>query len=226
MSVIEARQLRREFPGKPPILALEEATLAVRAGEKLAIYGPSGAGKSTLLNLLGLLDTPSAGSYSLLGQETKELSGRKKDRLRSNHIGFVFQNYQVMGHRQTWENIDLKLAILRMPKAKRGPLIDAALQAVGLQHRATALARNLSGGEKQRLAIARAIVHKPKLLLADEPTGNLDSENTVRILEIFDSLAANDIAVIAITHDEKTRNWADRSAEIRSGILTGGENTQ
>lgn len=220
MRVIKAEELHRWFPGDPPVTALKTASLEVEAGEKVAIYGPSGAGKSTLLNLLGLLDAPSSGTYQLLGKNTEKMSEKQKDKLRAESIGFVFQNYQILGHRKTWENIDLKLAILQTPKNERSELITQALQAVGLTHRANSLARNLSGGEKQRLAIARAIVHKPQLLLADEPTGNLDRENSNKILNIFDDLTDSGIAVIAITHDEKTQAWAHRSLNINNGTLS------
>ncbi|WP_029069045.1 ABC transporter ATP-binding protein [Jonesia quinghaiensis] len=219
-AVINAHQLSRSFPGTPPIHALRDATLSVEPGEKVAIYGPSGAGKSTLLNLLGLLDGPTTGSYTVLGEETATMPARTKDRLRSQAIGFVFQQFQILGHRTTRENIDLKLSIARIPHAKRAALVDDALEKVGLTHRATSQARNLSGGEKQRLAIARAIVNRPQLLLADEPTGNLDARNTDLVLSLLDDFSAAGIAVVVITHSDRTAAWSHRNVFIYDGVLS------
>lgn len=218
--VIVARRLSRSFPGHPPITALRDATLTVSAGEKVAIYGPSGAGKSTLLNVLGLLDSPSSGTYTIMGEETSTMSSRARDRLRAHTIGFVFQQFQILGHRTARENIALKLAIAKTANHSRAQLIDQALETVGLSHRADSQARNLSGGEKQRLAIARAIVNRPQLILADEPTGNLDAANTELVLELLDSFSQQGIAVVVITHSDRTAQWSDRNVYIRDGILS------
>lgn len=219
-AVINATHLSRTFPGNPPIHALRDATLRVEPGEKLAIYGPSGAGKSTLLNLLGLLDAPTSGSYTVLGEETASMPARTKDHLRSQAIGFVFQQFHILGHRTTRENIDLKLSIARTPTTTRTRLIDEALDKVGLTHRTHSHARNLSGGEKQRLAIARAIVNKPQIVLADEPTGNLDARNTDLILTLLDDFSAAGIAIVVITHSDRTAAWSHRNVYIHDGVLT------
>lgn len=218
--VLKAEGLARRFEGTPPIDALREATFHVSTGEKVAIFGPSGAGKSTLLNILGLLDSPTAGSYKVLGEETAQMSSYKRDKLRAQSIGFVFQQFQILGHRTSYENIGLKLAISRTRKVERDSLINSALQRVGLSHRAHSVARNLSGGEKQRLAIARAIVNTPQILLADEPTGNLDSRNTEMVLDLLDGFAEQGIAVVTITHSERLVKWSDRNVYIDEGVLT------
>ena len=193
--------------------------LDVECGERIAIIGYSGAGKSTLLNIIGLLDEPSSGTYELAGKVMKGLSGRRKDRLRAETLGFVFQDYHVLGHRTVTENLELKLAINAMPVEERAAMIDAVLESVGLTERAKALTRLLSGGEKQRLAIARAIISHPQVLLADEPTGNLDEANARVVLDLFDEQAARDVAVVVITHDERISSWADRVVHLRDGRI-------
>lgn len=218
--VMSARNLARSFPGSPPILALRDASLDVRAGEKIAIYGPSGAGKSTLLNLLGLLDSPSSGSYKIMDEETSTMKPGSKDKFRAQSIGFIFQQFQVLGHRTARENVDLKLAITGISRSKRNDLVMHALDTVGLSHRVDSPARNLSGGEKQRLAIARAIVNNPPIILADEPTGNLDSANTELVLNLLDGFASSGIAVVVITHSDRTSQWSQRNVYINDGVLS------
>lgn len=219
-AVIQASQLARTFAvGARTINALRSATLAVDAGERVAVTGPSGAGKSTLLNLLGLLDKPTSGEYVLLGRNTTDLSERQRDALRRDHIGFVFQAYHVLGNRTVADNVMLKLAAAKVPLRARQELADRALDDVGLADHAHSLGRNLSGGEKQRLAIARAVVTRPAVVLADEPTGNLDPENASIVLSRLTALAAQGIAVVVITHDPVTAHWADRSCRLESGVV-------
>ena len=219
MSIIHLEEIRKTYAVKPPTEVLKGVNLDVEYGERIAIIGYSGAGKSTLLNIIGLLDEPSSGTYELAGKVMKGLSGRRKDRLRAETLGFVFQDYHVLGHRTVTENLELKLAINAMPVEERAAMIDAVLESVGLTERAKALTRLLSGGEKQRLAIARAIISYPQVLLADEPTGNLDEANARVVLDLFDEQAARDVAVVVITHDERISSWADRVVHLRDGRI-------
>ena len=219
MSIIHLEEIRKTYAVKPPTEVLKGVNLDVEYGERIAIIGYSGAGKSTLLNIIGLLDEPSSGTYELAGKVMKGLSGRRKDRLRAETLGFVFQDYHVLGHRTVTENLELKLAINATPVEQRAAMVDDVLQSVGLTERAKALTRLLSGGEKQRLAIARAIISHPQVLLADEPTGNLDEANARVVLDLFDEQAARDVAVVVITHDERISSWADRVVHLRDGRI-------
>ena len=222
MRAIEARGLVRVFPGDPPVTALAGASLQVDTGERVAILGRSGAGKSTLLNLLGLLDEPTSGTYQVLGRDAGSLRAHERDRLRATALGFVFQAYHVIGHRTVRENVLLKLTTVGTPAAHRTAMIEGVLDRVGLSHRIDALGRNLSGGEKQRLAVARAVVTNPLIVLADEPTGNLDDDNARAILDLLDGLARAGIAVVVITHDTRTADWADRVLHMEDGRFPGG----
>ncbi|WP_124054570.1 ABC transporter ATP-binding protein [Arcanobacterium ihumii] len=219
MSILRLRDIRKTYNVTPPVPVLHGVDLDVEAGEKVAILGYSGAGKSTLLNIMGLLDVPSSGSYELAGYETETLKPHDHDRLRADVLGFIFQDYHVLGYRTVAENLDLKLSIAKIPHAGREQAIDRALQDVGLTERKHSLSRLLSGGEKQRLAIARAIITRPRVLLADEPTGNLDSVNARIVLDLFDQQAANGVAIVVITHDERLAQWADRAVHLRDGKI-------
>jgi putative ABC transport system ATP-binding protein len=217
VTAIRGVGLVRTYDGSPPVRALCGADITVGRGERVAISGPSGAGKSTLLNLLGLLDEPSGGTLQVLGQETVGISRRRRDGLRARSLGFVFQDYHVLGHRTCRENVLLKLMLTGAPRARMAHRAGNALRDVGLEHRADAPARLLSGGEKQRLAVARAMVGEPGVVLADEPTGNLDAENARSVLDLFDRQSARGVAVVVITHDPATAAWADRRVELRDG---------
>lgn len=219
MTALRAEGVFKTYSSDPPVEVLRGVDLTVSAGERVAIVGPSGSGKSTLLNIIGLLDTPSAGAYHLLGEDTSRLRGRKRDAVRSASLGFVFQDNHILGHRTVFENLGLRLAITDIATPDRAPLIDAVLDRVGLTHRRGALGRLLSGGEAQRLAVARAVITAPRLLLADEPTGNLDPDNATMILDLFDEQAAAGVAVIVITHDPRIARWADRALSLRDGLL-------
>lgn len=219
-TVIDASGLARTFTERGrTVHALRSATLTVRAGERVVVTGPSGAGKSTLLNLLGLLDRPTSGEYRLLGRSTTSMLERQRDQLRRERLGFVFQAYHVLGNRTVADNVLLKLAAARIPRRDRAALIEHALDDVALLTHASALGRTLSGGEKQRLAIARAVVTRPAVVLADEPTGNLDPANAEGVLAMLSALAAPGIAVVVITHDPVTASWADRSCSLRGGVV-------
>lgn len=202
---------------RPPVTALTGVDLTVHAGERLAIVGRSGSGKSTLLNILGLLDESTSGRYEMVGADTSAMSAAARNHLRAERLGFVFQDSHVLGHRTVAENIALKLSITRTPRRARPGQITEVLECVGLGHRRDALGRLLSGGERQRVAIARAIVSDPDILLADEPTGNLDADNSAAVLDIFDALAHAGTTVIVITHDLRIAKWADRALTLDNG---------
>ena len=219
MKVVELDGVSKVYPGRGTVPVLQDVGLSVTAGERLAVVGRSGAGKSTLLNLMGLLDVPTAGRYRLLGSDTSRLGGRERDRLRAGSIGFVFQEHHVLGHRSVGENVDLALAASGVPHRDRPDLADAALRRVGLGAHAQARSGLLSGGEKQRLAVARAVVTRPRLLLADEPTGNLDDENAADVLRLFGEQADSGVAVVVITHSGRVAAWADRVLEVVAGRL-------
>ncbi|WP_029251862.1 ABC transporter ATP-binding protein [Paraoerskovia marina] len=218
MTALRARALTRTYPGG--VEALRGVDLDVEPGERVAIVGRSGAGKSTLLNALGLLDEPTSGSYRLLGEETVGLDERRRDHLRRRALGFVFQDAHVLGQRTVAENLTVKLATSRVPRAERPPRIADSLARVGLSHRRDAAGRLLSGGEKQRLAIARAILTSPAVILADEPTGNLDGVNSQVVRDLFDEQARDGVAVVVITHDDRVAAWADRSVILQDGQFT------
>ncbi|QFU99825.1 Macrolide export ATP-binding/permease protein MacB [Luteimicrobium xylanilyticum] len=209
-TVIAATGLAKTYPGPPAVEALRHVELEVRGGERLAVVGPSGAGKSTLLNLLGLLDTPTEGTVAVHGETTAGFRGRALDRLRARTIGFVFQDSHVLGHRTVRENLELALIARSVPRKDRDRLADDVLARVGLAHRTSSLGRLLSGGERQRLALARAVVTRPDVVLADEPTGNLDPSNADKILALLDEQVAQGVAVVIITHDPRVAAWADR----------------
>ena len=219
MSVIRIRDVHKTYPVEPPILALRGVDLDLAPGERVAVLGRSGAGKSTLLNIVGLLDLPTSGTYELLGHDVAQVSRVRRDRLRAAALGFVFQDCHILGHRTVAENVELKLAISGVPAADRPRLVGRTLARVGLSDRSHSLARLLSGGEKQRLAVARAVVNGPKVLLADEPTGNLDEENADNVLALFTEQAEAGVGVIVITHDRRIARWADRTVSLRDGRL-------
>lgn len=209
--------IKKTYAVHPPVEVLKGVNLDVSEGERIAIIGQSGAGKSTLLNIIGLLDEASSGIYELAEQRVDTLSSRKRDRIRANTLGFVFQDYHILGHRTVTENLELKLAINSVPLEERASKVNETLESVGLCQRTDSLSRLLSGGEKQRLAIARAIITNPRVLLADEPTGNLDEENARMVLQLFNEQADRNVAVIVITHDERIAAWADRVISLKGG---------
>lgn len=210
----------KSFPGQPPVTALRNVNLTISAGEYLSIVGPSGSGKSTLLHLLGLLDRPTQGQYLLDGEDVAGLSQRRLARLRGDRIGFVFQAFHLLPHRSVLENVTMPLVYAGVARRARVIRARRALDRVGLGHRIDFLPTHLSGGERQRVAIARALVGRPSLLLADEPTGNLDSGNAASILRLFDDLHSAGLTVVMITHDESVSRRAQRRVRIVDGVLT------
>lgn len=217
--VIELCGLARTYPGPPPVPALRPASLVIEAGDYVAVTGPSGSGKSTLLHLLGLLDTPTGGSYLLDGLDTGTLGDRDRSALRGRRIGFVFQAFHLLPYRTALENVLLAELYNATPRGGRVQAAAAALDAVGLRGRLDALPTTLSGGECQRVAIARALVNQPSLLLCDEPTGNLDSRNAAALMELLDRLNASGFTIVVITHDTAVAAHAGRTVAISDGVL-------
>jgi putative ABC transport system ATP-binding protein len=197
--------------------ALSQVSLAVRAGEFLAIMGPSGCGKSTLLNILGLLDNPDSGSYSFFGEEVAKLREKELTRLRRGSVGFVFQSFNLIDDLNVSENVEVSLLYRGMNGAERRRRVTAALERVGLTHRARHLPSQLSGGQQQRVAIARALVGEPKLILADEPTGNLDTENGTAVMDMLTQINRAGTTVIMVTHSLVHAAVAGRTVKLLDG---------
>jgi putative ABC transport system ATP-binding protein len=218
--VLELRGLTRAFPGDPPVVALHPSDLRVAAGDYLSIIGPSGSGKSTLLHLLGLLDRPTGGEYLLDGVPTGTASEADRSALRGGRIGFVFQSFHLLPHRTVLDNVLLATLYSGVPRAERRERALAALDRVGLSHRLGFLPTVLSGGERQRVAVARAVVTQPHVLLADEPTGNLDTVSSAAVLDLFDELHAEGLTLVVITHDASVSARAQRRVRIADGTLT------
>ena len=218
--VIELRGMARTYPGPPPVPALRPADLVIEEGDYVAVTGPSGSGKSTLLHLLGLLDSPTAGSYLLDGIDTSTLNDRDRSALRGRRIGFVFQEFHLLPYRTALENVMLAELYNHTPRSGRLRAAIEALDGVGLGHRLDALPTTLSGGESQRVAIARALVNRPSLLLCDEPTGNLDSSNAAALMGLLDQLNASGFTIVVITHDAGVAAHASRAIAISDGVLS------
>jgi putative ABC transport system ATP-binding protein len=205
--------------GDAAVHALRGITLQVAKGDYVAIVGPSGSGKSTLMNLLGCLDVASSGRYSLAGTNVQELDENQLARVRNREIGFVFQSFNLIPRMTALANVELPLVYGRVGRVERRERALAALDRVGLSHRADHQPQELSGGQQQRVAIARALVTDPTLLLADEPTGNLDSTSTDEILEIFDELADHGRTIVIITHEEAVAERSHRTLEVKDGLV-------
>lgn len=222
MPVVELRQLGRTFAGPPPVTALRGVDLVLHRGSYTSIVGPSGSGKSTLLHLLGLLDRPTEGSYLLDGDDVSDLDDRTRTAIRAHRIGFVFQSFHLLAHRSAAENVELGMLYSRVSRRDRAARATEALDRVGLGHRRSFSPATLSGGERQRVAIARALVGRPSLLLADEPTGNLDTATGASILALFDELHAEGLTLVVITHDREVAARAQRTVAIRDGRMELG----
>ena len=218
-AVIELVRLGRQFPADPPVIALEPTDLRIEAGEYVSIIGPSGSGKSTLLHILGLLDRPTSGEYLLDGVPTGSASERRRSALRGGRIGFVFQAFHLLPHRTVLDNVVLATLYSGVPRSERTARAMAALDRVHLTHRVDFLPTVLSGGERQRVAIARAVVASPHVLLADEPTGNLDTSNSAGVLDLFDELHHDGLTLVVITHDSAVSARAQRRVRITDGQL-------
>ena len=217
--LLRLSDVTRIFPGPPAVIALRGIDLEVDRGEYVAILGPSGSGKSTMLNTLGLLDRPSTGTYEFAGVDVAELSDDQQASLRGGSIGFVFQSFHLLATRTVLDNVILATAYAGVPREEREELSRKALIRVGLGHRIDFYPGTLSGGERQRVAIARAVCTSPDLLLADEPTGNLDRANSESVMELFDELSQEGLTIVMITHDQDVAAAAKRRVELSDGKL-------
>lgn len=218
--LVELRDVTRSFPGPPEVQALKAVNLSIEAGDYLAIVGPSGSGKSTMLNILGLLDRPSVGEYRFDGVLTSTLDEDRRAAVRARRIGFVFQAFHLMARRTVLDNVLMPMLYSGIPRSEREPRARDALKRVGLGHRVDFLPGTLSGGERQRVAVARAVVSRPDLLLADEPTGNLDRATSDEVMGLFDELHSDGLALVVITHDEQVAARAGRRIRIGDGRLS------
>ncbi|WP_236968383.1 ABC transporter ATP-binding protein [Microbacterium aurantiacum] len=220
MSLIELRDVTRSFPGVPEVQALKAVNLTVEAGDYVSIVGPSGSGKSTMLNLLGLLDRPTVGEYRIDGVVTGVLDDDQRARVRAQWIGFVFQAFHLMPRRTVLENVMMPMLYSGVPREEREGRARAVLERVGLGHRVSFHPPTLSGGERQRVAVARAVVSTPRILLADEPTGNLDEATSAEVMELFDDLRADGLTLVVITHDLAVAERAERRVRISDGRIS------
>jgi len=225
--LIELAGVERTFQvGDQPVHALRSLTLGLAAGEYAAVMGPSGSGKTTLLNILGLLDRPNAGSYRLAGVETTTLGEEGRARLRRERIGFVFQSFHLIPRLTAFENVELPLILAGVAPRERRPRVSAMLDAVGLAPRAHHRPDQLSGGQRQRVAIARATVMEPSLILADEPTGNLDQASGVEVIRTLEVLNDRGLTLVVVTHDPAISGRARRRIRMADGAVvddqTGG----
>ena len=220
--IIEVEEMSKSYPmGKGQVHALRQVNLTLRPGDSLSIMGPSGSGKSTLMHLLGCLDRPTTGRYLFNGQNTAELADHELSLIRAKQIGFVFQSYNLIAQLNVVENVEIPF-LYQPNKKSRGEAIKA-LDRVGLGHRLYHLPKELSGGEMQRVAIARALVIDPSMILADEPTGNLDFATGCSILELFQELNSQGVTLVLVTHDEFVGKHCKRLIRMQDGRIVGEE---
>ena len=218
--MIEINNISKVFcTSEVETVALNHVNLEVKEGEFVAIMGPSGCGKSTLLNILGLLDNPTEGSYKLLGQEVADLKEKERTRVRKGQLGFVFQSFNLIDELNVYENVELPLTYLGVKAGERKRMVDDILKRMNIGHRAKHFPQQLSGGQQQRVAIARAIAAKPPVILADEPTGNLDSASSREIMEILKGMHRSGETLILITHDNGIAAQAKRVVRIMDGKI-------
>ena len=218
--ILELNHIYKDYQqDKLEVPVLKDVSLQVEEGEYVAIMGPSGSGKTTLMNIIGCLDRPSSGTYELAGENVLSCKDKELSDVRLNRIGFVFQSFHLLPRQSALENVALPLSYAGVPKKKRKEMATKALERVGLGERIHFKPTQLSGGQKQRVAIARAIVNEPDILLADEPTGALDSKSGKQIMELFQSLHEEGVTIVMITHDQGIANHAERVIRIIDGEI-------
>lgn len=221
---IRLRDIKKIYKmGGQELAALNGINLDIKRGEFAALMGPSGSGKSTLMNILGCLDRPTVGSYELEGNEVAHLSDDELAVMRNKHIGFVFQNFNLLSRISSLENVALPLVYAGVGASERRKRAQQVLEAVGLEDRAEHLPNELSGGQRQRVAIARALVNNPEIIMADEPTGNLDTKSTKEIMEIFQEMHGRGKTIILVTHEPEIAVCANRQLLVRDGVITRDE---
>ena len=218
--MIELQQISRVFQvGGEEVRALDDVNLTIRAGEYLSLMGPSGSGKSTLLNIVGLLDRPSSGRYVLDGRDTTLLDEHEQAAVRGRKVGFVFQSFHLVPRLSAFENVELPLLLAGVAATQRRERVDAALAAMGLADRANHRPDQLSGGQRQRIAIARATIMRPAVLLADEPTGNLDSTSGAEVIAVLEQLCVEGLTLVVVTHDADVGERASRRLRMVDGRI-------
>jgi putative ABC transport system ATP-binding protein len=219
-SLISITNIKRDFPlGNEIVYVLKGIDLEIKKGEYVALMGPSGSGKSTLMNILGCLDTPTSGTYILNGKHVSEMQDDELAGIRNKEIGFVFQTFNLMPRTTALDNVALPMIYAGYSKSERIERATEVLKQVGLDDRMDHKPNQLSGGQRQRVAVARALVNKPSIILADEPTGNLDSKTSVEIMNLFNEIHANGNTVILVTHEEDIAAYAHRIIRLRDGII-------
>jgi putative ABC transport system ATP-binding protein len=227
MALIELRDLGKIYhSGETEFAALRDVNLDIERGQFVAITGSSGSGKSTLMNILGCLDSPSRGSYLLADRDVAKQSRIELARVRNEFIGFVFQNFNLLARTSAAENVELPLIYAKVPPAERHQRAKEALDRVGLAHRAGHHPSQLSGGQQQRVAIARALVTRPPLILADEPTGNLDSATSVEIMKLLTELQRSGMTIVFVTHEPDIAAYAGRKLLLKDGVVVSDERQQ
>ena len=218
--MIEVNDLKKEYlEEETSTLALRGVTFLIKQGEFVSIMGPSGSGKSTLLHILSFLDRPTGGSYKFQGKSMGDMTDKELAHVRNKDMGFVFQSFNLLSRLTVYDNVEIPLLYSDIPPSKRKKLVEDAIKAVGLEEKIHTEAGKLSGGQKQRVAIARALVTDPNVIFADEPTGNLDSQSGLQVMEILESLNDKGRTVILVTHETQTAEFANRIIKIKDGMI-------